>query len=367
MRPRPGSRRGGGRAPVPASRAGPLRADPRQQEDCVRHQLAHPRQMTRLGGADDSAHSGQRPLAGEPRRPLGDQLGEPFEQRPLGRRQVEQVGRPGIGGADDGEHLAPAWAAASISGRARRRRAAGSASPHRRRGPPPGPRASRYRRRVPARRRRRLPARRPLAVGDDQQPGIAGSRRDLLERAPARCAEALEAGELSFAATQNGPARSISSRDPATTAADAASAGSRPRPRQAPPATRPGPGRFRDRPGCAAPRRGPRAGRRRVRSALDLRLQPSPRRELRNPAARDRDPLTGARVDALARSALGDAELAEAGEVHLAAAGKRVGDPVEDRFDGVGRGLLARKVAGDALRIQTWSRFPPRRRVGRAP
>jgi hypothetical protein len=36
----------------------------------------------------------------------------------------------------------------------------------------------------------------PLAVGDDQQPRLAGGGAEVFERRPARCAEALEAGEL---------------------------------------------------------------------------------------------------------------------------------------------------------------------------
>ncbi len=47
--------------------------------------------------------------------------------------------------------------------------------------------------------------------------------------------------------------------------------------------------------------------------------------------------------------ALGDAELAEAGEADLTAARKRVGDSAQDRLDGIRGGLLAGELAGDAV------------------
>ena len=82
---------------------------------------------------------------------------------------------------------------------------------------------------------------------------------------------------------------------------------------------------------------------------LTLDLRPGARRELRHAAAGDRDPLARPGVHALARAALGDAELAEAGEADLLAPGKRVGDPVEHRLDGVGRGLLRLEAPGDPV------------------
>src|SRR5207342_822669 len=48
-----------------------------------------------------------------------------------------------------------------------------------------------------------------------------------------------------------------------------------------------------------------------------LGLQRGAGREARHFAARNRDPLARARVDALARAALSDVELAEAGETHV--------------------------------------------------
>ena len=85
-------------------------------------------------------------------------------------------------------------------------------------------------------------------------------------------------------------------------------------------------------------------GRARAASALDARLQPGAGGELRHPAAGDRDPLAGARVDALARTALGDAELAEAGEVDLPAPRERVGDPVEDASTASAAAFLLSKL-----------------------
>src|SRR5690242_18104726 len=108
---------------------------------------------------------------------------------------------------------------------------------------------------------------------------------------------------------------------------------------RAPPPARASPDRDRGPgiPGCGALRRAPQGGRRTAwrLSALDLLLQSGARREARHLAARDEDPLAGAGVHALPRTALGHRELAEAREVHLASALENAGDGVQDRIDGL--------------------------------
>src|SRR5688572_22599377 len=79
----------------------------------------------------------------------------------------------------------------------------------------------------------------------------------------------------------------------------------------------------------------------RVLAALDGGLETGAGGELRHLAARDGDSLAGTRVHALALTALGDVELAEAGEVDGVAGLERIGDPVEDGLDRVS-GLLLR-------------------------
>src|ERR1700743_2485468 len=76
-------------------------------------------------------------------------------------------------------------------------------------------------------------------------------------------------------------------------------------------------------------------------SALDFGLERRAGGEARHFAARDRDPLAGARIHALARAALGDVEFAEAGEADLVAGRQRAGDRVEDGIDGVARRFFA--------------------------
>ena len=160
--------------------------------------------------------------------------------------------------------------------------------------------------------------------------------------APSRSKQA----SCGFTATQAGPAASISR-----------GSGGRPRPRPARAGRRPpasgaagqscgGRGRGRGRSGCGAPRRAPPAGRRRepapsASAALDLGLQRRPGREARHLAAGDRDPLAGARVDALPRAALGDVELAEAGEVDVAAVLEDVVIASSTASTASARGLLA--------------------------
>src|SRR4051812_35047080 len=83
---------------------------------------------------------------------------------------------------------------------------------------------------------------------------------------------------------------------------------------------------------------------------LERSLELGPGRELRHARGRDVDRLAGARVHALARAALGDAELAEAGEVHLAATLERVLDGLQHRINGLGRLALAQSgLLGDLI------------------
>src|SRR3954468_16341300 len=89
-----------------------------------------------------------------------------------------------------------------------------------------------------------------------------------------------------------------------------------------------------------------RAGLGLLQRGLELR----PRSELRQTRGGDLDRLAGARVHALAGAALGDAELAEAGEVHLAATLERVLDRLEHCIDGL-RSLALPKagLGGDLI------------------
>src|SRR4051794_21129272 len=98
----------------------------------------------------------------------------------------------------------------------------------------------------------------------------------------------------------------------------------------------------------------PRAARRReerrgVGLLLQGLLQPRAGRELRDPRGRDLDGLAGARVHALARAALGDAELPEAREIHLAAAPEGVLDRVQYSVNGLGRIALRKTRRGSDL------------------
>ena len=63
--------------------------------------------MAGLGRADDRPHPAQAPLAGEPAGEAVDQGGEALVQRPLGGRQVLDVGGAGVAGADQGEDPRP--------------------------------------------------------------------------------------------------------------------------------------------------------------------------------------------------------------------------------------------------------------------
>ena len=201
-----------------------------------------------------------------------------------------------------------------------------------------------------------------LAVGYDEQAVLARRLAHLGERRPPRRAEPLEAGELQLdghagrprgldggaAVARHGRRRAL--RRGALLFAPAL-----------PVATaQPGPGRAPARPGCDAPLRAPQAGPRnashdrlpspgvRHRSlacsrtrrsllprqarlsiasdlaALDRLLQRRAGGEARHAAGRDLDPLAGLRVHALAGAAVGDRELAEAGEADLPTSLERV-------------------------------------------
>src|SRR3954470_20440987 len=78
-------------------------------------------------------------------------------------------------------------------------------------------------------------------------------------------------------------------------------------------------------------------------------LELRPGRELRHARGGDLDGLAGARMHALAGAALGDAELAEAREVHLAATLQRVLDRLENGIDGLRRLTLAKAGLGGDL------------------
>ena len=186
---------------------------------------------------------------------------------------------------------------------------------------------------TPARRRACRP-RPPAAPPRERRPRFA-------QGAPPRRAEALEARELRLrrhagragaldqlaasAATASAARSAASSPDcPRPPSAGRSAAGSGSRPRQI----------WLRRSSTSAASRSAKGAR---PSALDPRLQPGPGRESRHAASGDRDPLAGARVDALARSALGDMKLAEAGEVDVLTACQRVRDRVEHRLDGLGR------------------------------
>src|SRR3954470_9563475 len=153
-----------------------------------------------------------------------------------------------------------------------------------------------------------------------------------------------------FTATQAGPAAAMSAAQCTATAAAARSAGA---PSAGATATASGHRRAgsgsRPRTTCdsrsptSAASRAPKAaptgrwgaGCRTGLAALQGLLQAGARTELRHARRGDLDRLAGARMDALARAALGDAELAEAREVHLAASLEGVLDGLQKGVDGL--------------------------------
>ena len=241
-RPRPGRRRsrssaggddrGGRRWVRRRVEAGRQRPPGRRRPESGRSRRA----STRAGGPGAGARSPRRaPIALEAAGP-GEPLGRRRRCRraaraaAIRRRADRQIRRPGVRRAHEREHPRPGHAAAaSTSGSSASAPSSGlTVGGVESRGRRPGqggldPREQALS--IGRRGDRNIPA---LAVGDHQQPGVAGGGGDLLERPPAGAPRRSKQASCSFAATQAGPARSISSRAAATTAADAASAGESP-------------------------------------------------------------------------------------------------------------------------------------------
>ena len=287
------------------------------------------------------------------------------------RRQVLDVGGARIAGADQGED--PGSGALGrrdqrLQGVEAEQRVGGEGvGPEPRDRPPRGRRLADQRLGVGGGGDRDVAA---LAVGDRQQPGLAGGvRRPRSSAAQPGAPRRSKQASCGLTATQAGPARSIRRaavrRATAAAARSAAGASSPPGADPTRQQAWPGRGRGRDRSGCGALRRAPPADPRtrrrenRCSRPLDLGLQGRAGGEAGNLAARNRDPLAGARVDALAGPALGDVEFAEAGEADLATAAQRVGDRLEHGVHGVAGSLLAtdplvaRQVGPET---QPWSR-----------
>ena len=153
--------------------------------------------MLGLGGADDGAHTAQTAGARASGREAVDQPGEALVQRRPRRRQVLDVGGPGVAGPDQGEDPGPG------RGGGRDQRLEGIEPEQRVGGEGVG---AEPRDRAPGGRRladqglgvgrggdRHVAA---LAVGDHQQARLPGGGADLGEGCPAGGAEALEAGQL---------------------------------------------------------------------------------------------------------------------------------------------------------------------------
>ena len=199
-----------------------------------------------------------------------------------------------------------------------------------------------------------------LAVGDHQQPGARAAAETCCERRPAGRAEALEAGELRLD-RDAGVAGGADQRD--------AVLGDR-RGRGLGRLSGPSPDRRGSSPAgirveaeadltaALLDERGEPVGEGRSGpSALDALLETSASGELRHLAARDRDPLAGARVDALARAALGDAELAEAGEADLTTAASVSVMPSRIESTASPAAFLLSKLPAICRRTQPWSLF----------
>ena len=257
-------RRARRRTPGPALGAPSLGAHAGQQEDGVRHQLAQPLDVLRLGRADDRAEPESPALAapagGAERR---DELGEALVERGA-VRAAGRADRRRQGWTCGPERTIPAPAAPAASTRG------SSASPPSSPLTVDGvgaealdvaPRGRGRRRRAPAHRRRRDRHVAALAVGDHQQTRHRGRRRRLARAPPSPGAPSRSKhASCGFAATHAGPARRARARTSAATASPARSAGARPRRRRTPRRRPPGQGRGRRRPGSGAPRRAPRAG-----------------------------------------------------------------------------------------------------------
>ncbi len=174
-----------------------LRTQPRDQEDRARHQLAKARQMAGLGCADHRPQAGQPALAHQAVGALGHQAGQALEQGRLGSRQVEQIGRPGIGGAHQDEQTRACLRGSLEQGfegvgahqgvdGGRVRPQTGDVAPGRRR-------RAEQRLRVGRGADRHVSA---LAVRDHHEPGLPRRVHGPLERRPTGRAEPLEARQL---------------------------------------------------------------------------------------------------------------------------------------------------------------------------
>jgi hypothetical protein len=174
-----------------------LGAHPGDEEDRPRHQLPHAAEVAGLGGSDNRSHPAQRPLPRQPVGELVDEAGKTLVQRQLRRRQVLQVGGTRIAGADEGEHPSPGLRRGGgqrLEGVAAEQGVGGeSVGTEALHGPPGGRRFADQSLGVGGGGDRDVAA---LAVGDDQQAGVAGRCADLFQGAPTGRAETLEAGEL---------------------------------------------------------------------------------------------------------------------------------------------------------------------------
>jgi hypothetical protein len=173
-----------------------LGADAGQQERCTWHQLAQPGEMLGFRGARDRADVGQARAAGLPE--PGDHARKPLAQSFAGGQlAIEDVGGSRVGrspklvdaglvrarGLDERQQCV---AAEQRVGREGVRAEAGDGAER-------GWGARDQRLPVGGGGHRHVAA---LAVGEDHQPALAGVLADVLERQPARGAEALEAGQL---------------------------------------------------------------------------------------------------------------------------------------------------------------------------
>ena len=161
-----------------------LRADAGQQEDRARHQLAHAREALRAGGAGDRAHAGRARTRPGCRAELVHDPGEPLAERRAADLEVLEVGRAGVGGADEHEAAgarAPVERLERVAAEQRVGREGVRSQPGR----------------TPRRRRGRVTGTSPrLPSAITSSPASRAWRHDCVQRRPAVRPEPLEAGEL---------------------------------------------------------------------------------------------------------------------------------------------------------------------------